>query len=214
MLRDAWARPPWTVPLLLVASFSTLPAAELVLRDLGLRCEALPTSWSYEVTGSGGSLSGDDHWSRHGGAALDLRWSFAGVGGSHGPVLAPALVWDEAQGDGVRLAGLAGELGLGWGFTLGERWTLVAEARGAWGRPSLALETSGSRLEGSQRSLGLDAALLWQPSPSWRLSLVLGWRSRTGTFTGDGFDVEVAERGPWVGLGLAWVLHAVPGTLE
>ena len=196
-----------------------LPAAELVVRDVGLAVGVAPSSFTYDLSNDAGSRSGNDAL----GTNLELeghgRYSLAGTGESWGVVVGGGLALERAgytTGGGWLASEVRGLAGLGWALT--DRLTLLGEAELGLGYGTLQIDGGsafpGTRFSGRILSPGARAVALITLSEQWYTSLSLGWRQTRGTFTGDGSNLSLTMSGFTAAVGFEWRFSARPALLE
>lgn len=204
--------------LIVFACLATLPAEELLVRDLRLGVALTPTSFSYETSDPLATAGGDDAFDQAYGASLRVSWSWSGAGRAWAPILACELLSERASyGTDGRFSenGLRGLGGLGW--QLGDDWVLSALGLVGAGRPSFTVPVaSGGSLElsGASASTGVLVGLEWRFARSWSLSAEAGWIEEVATLSGDGTELDLTRSGLTAGLGLVWAWSRQPVRLE
>ena len=196
-----------------------LPAAELVIRDVGVAVGVAPSSFTYDLSNGAGSRSGNDSL----GTNIELegqgRYSLAGTGESWGVVVGGGLAFERAgypTGGGWLATEARGLAGLGW--AVNDRLTLLGEAELGLGYGTLQIDGGsafpGTRFSGRILSPGARAVALITLSEQWYTSLSFGWRQTRGSFTGDGTDLSLTMSGFTAAVGFEWRLSASPALLE
>ena len=196
-----------------------LPAAELVIRDVGLAVGVAPSSFTYDLSNDAGSRSGNDSL----GTNIQLeghgRYSLAGTGESWGVVVGGGLAMERAayaSGGGWLASEVRGLAGLGW--AINDRLTLLGEAELGLGYGTLQIDGGsafpGTRFSGRLLSPGARVVALMTLSEKWYTSLSLGWRQTRGSFTGDSTDLSLTMSGFTAAVGFEWRLSASPALLE
>jgi len=196
-----------------------LPAAELVVRDIGVAVGVAPSSFTYDLTNDAGSRSGNDSL----GTNIQLeghgRYSLAGTGESWGVVVGGGLGLERASyasGGSWLASEVRGLAGLGWAFN--DRLTMLGEAELGLGYGTLQIDGGssfpGTRFSGRLLSPGVRAVALITLSEQWYTSLSLGWRQTRGSLTGDGTDLSLTMSGFTAAVGFEWRLSASPALLE
>ncbi len=196
-----------------------LPAAELVLRDLGGQVVMLPTAFTFTSSSAGYSTSGSDSFRSGSGLELGGRYAYVPAGASFGAVAGLDLAgqwYTYAGGEGLTTYGLRPSLGAGWAPF--DRLTLVAEAGVSAGasRFSLPASASAPAFSSTGTAFGYDLRLSgrWALSDRWRLQAALGYLTSSTKLSGGGVDFTLDQRGTYVALGVTWQFSTRPTRLE
>ncbi len=205
------------LPLFLVAA--TLPAAELVVRDIGAGLVLPATGFDFTVSDDTGSRSGNDSFQHAFGAVIGGRWSFAPIGDPSGAVLgADLLVERAAYPAGGTWSATQVRGAAGWGWAVSDRLTLIGEGLLGLGYARLALdgngETSDFTANGALLAPGVQGVAAWSFTDRWVGWASLGYSYQKARLTGDGADVDLTISGFAVGIGLSWRITDRPFLLE
>jgi hypothetical protein len=199
--------------LVLAVTMAGAPAAELVLKDVGVRLEALPTKLDYTVSGPDTSVSGSDNYQLNLGTTLTGRFAFVPAGGWQGPVVGGDLFQNlgKLPGGNSQVFGLRGYGG--WGLTLTREASLLALGRAGIGYGRLHLGDPGITATGRHLDMGLEGVFRWQLNPAWHAELSLGWLQVKDTYQDGDLTVDLKQFGPTVSLGMTWSVSEAPGAL-
>jgi hypothetical protein len=207
---------PLLAPLLAAAPAG---AAELVVRDLSLGLELVPTGFSYQLTDPTGTRSGTDAFSSGYGAFLGSVWSIAGPGDSGGFLLGGELTYDKfayTNGGGYTTYG-ARVLG-GYAYALSDRWTLQALADVGLGAGSLQLEGksafSSYTANGLYYSYAARLGVSFSVNDSVLIDGDVGYRGITSSLSAGSTDLKLTSTGMCASLGLRWRFSSSPAPLE
>jgi hypothetical protein len=197
---------------------TALPAAELVIRDLTVGLVAPPAGYSYEITDSAGTRSGDDAFDKVGGLGLGLHWSFSGPGQSTGLVVGGRLVSESsAFAGGGTFTGLGCDLDLGYGWAITDRLSLVPLVTLSPRLHTMEVEAAGSiagfTAKGNGYAYGGRLVLAYAIADVVVLGLEAGYRRGSASLTGDR-DVQLDNQGLTAGLMIGWRFAATPQGLE
>lgn len=201
----------------LVASWS--PAAELVVRNLNLSLELLPTDFDYTLEDGVTSRTGSDGFERHIGMAVGGGWSFAGPGDSSGLLVGGQLVVAQATYESVgnlTTYGLRAVVGYGWQLT--DHWGLSINARGGYRLGTFDITASTGFPASSQTgggleyggTLGLDYAI----GDRWLVTADVGWLSSELSLSGSSIESTLEMSGGMVALGVSYRFSSAPRPLE
>ena len=204
----------------LVLVLSSLPAAELVVRDLRVGLDLLPLDFAYTLQDSTGSRSGNDVFARHVGLAIGGRYSLARIGDSHGTIVGLDLAASRAEytpaSAVIGTYTLAGELGYGWAMT--DEITVLGTGRIGLGAAHGTFNGSGSFASyapsGPLAEYGVRAGALWTVTDAIILDGTLGWRHAVTRMTANGRDLDLDTGGLLVSLGMSWRFTSSPWRLE
>ena len=211
------------MPRLLCSSFmlccvAALPAAELVIRDVTLGVTTPPPNFTYEITDSAGTRSGQDAFDSVSGLALGFQWSFAGPGQSTGLVLGGRLISESsAFVGGGTFTGLGADLDVGYGWAITDRLTLVPLLTLSPRHHTMDVEASGSisgfSASGFGYAYGARAVLAYAIADVVVLGVEAGYRRGIASLSGDR-DVQFDTEGMTFGLVFGWRFAATPMGLE
>ncbi len=215
-------RSPATVRAIVCAllAISTLPAAELVMRDLQADMLVRPTSFDFTLETPNFTRSGNDNFDA--GTALELggRYSFSRVGDPFGLVVGLDAITEAYSYDSADfLVAYGARASLGAGYAFSDSWTATAEVGAAFGWTSLSLpasETSAAfTADGDYQAYDLRLVGLYTISRRMLISLQVGYLSQTHDLTtnqGDRLTVDLA--GMYVGVGMTWRFSNSPERVE
>lgn len=203
---------------LIICCVAVLPASELVIRDVTLGVTAPPANFTYEITDSAGTRSGQDAFDSVSGLALGFQWSFAGPGQSTGLVLGGRLISESSTfAGGGTFTGLGADLDVGYGWAISDRLTLVPLVTLSPRRHTMDVEASGSitgfSASGFGYAYGARAVLAYAIADVVVLGIEAGYRRGTASLSGDR-DVQFDTDGLTFGLVFGWRFAATPMGLE
>ena len=200
---------------------AALPGSELVVRDLDINAVALPTSFTYALTGSGSSGAGNDAFASGTGLGVGGRWSLARPGDALGLVLGlDAMLEDWTYGssaDALFAADLRASAGLGWAIT--PHWTAIAELGAGYGFSHLDLPASAIApafsASGDHFAYDVRADLRWQFARGLVFVVQGGWLHSEHSFSnGSISDLKLTQSGLYAGIGFTWRFSDAPERLE
>lgn len=210
---------PWRSLLLVTCLSSVVPAAELVMRDIGVGVVQLPTDFSYDVSAPAGNRSGDDTFDSAYGIDVHGRYSMARTGDSLGLVLGGALGAEQAAyapGGAWTAFTATGLAGCGWAIT--DRIILLGEAQVGLGLGQLEIDGSAAAnsisVSGPLVRGGVQASGRFALTESVIIGLGVGWLQTMAPLSGDGVDTTLKISGTSAFLSLDWRLSDRPFLLE
>jgi len=192
----------------LAALVSGIDAAELVMRDIYLDIELPPTSFSYTLTTPDNDRTGSDSFDSAYGVNIGGRWSFAGPGQSHGPVVGAELIaaqYSYAAGSGssygLRAIG-------GYAYAWSDRWTFSGEAVIGFGQFSLDITDAASfpdfSASGTYLSYGARLSVNFALSDRALIDLRIGYDLLSTQLSGDDVDLDLSTSGLVGAIGFTW----------
>jgi hypothetical protein len=194
------------------------PGAELVVRDVRIGLEYLPTAFDYTLTAPQGTFSGSDTFDSTYGASIGLDWSMVGAGATHGLVLGGELMGGQvsySSGTGT-MYGVRAEVGYAWQIT--DRWSLAGYALAGYGLMSFGFEDAAAfpttTTSGTWLDYGGEARLQWQVTDQASVGLAAGYQIISADLSGSGFDLQMDLAGPTASLFFTWRFHTAPKPLE
>ncbi len=195
-----------------------LPAAELVVRDVGGGLAWQPTSFTYALADDTGRRTGSDAFDRRYGIELSGLYSFAGTGDSTGMVAGGGLGAGRADytGGGLTEYGLHARVGYAWAAT--DRLSLLGDARLGLGYGSLTIDGGSSfpsyTATGPQIGLGAGVGAAFAVTEKVVVRLDAGYRRDQFRMSGGGKTLDLTASGPAVSVTIAWRTSATPFLLE
>ena len=195
------------------------PAAELVIRDLGLRLEVLPIDFDYTVEDPTVSRSGSDGFDSGYGLSLGGLYSFTRAGDRHGFLAGVGLdIGTYGYDGGGDMTTLGGSAAGGYGIQLFERFDLRALIRLGFGVADLSLPatstTNALDATGGYLAYRGEVGLGFAITDHVVIDAAAGYGMSTATLNGDDIDVTLDTAGPCFALGLSWRLTNTPWRLE
>jgi hypothetical protein len=199
---------------LLLAGSAPVMAAELVVRDLGVRVEALPTAFTYTVDNDSFQRSGTDYFSTAFALAGGGRYSLAGPGQSWGGVLGGDVALADARNDHSHLlsAELRAVAGLGW--QMGHDYTACLQVAVGIGYGRMSMDQAGASSAGRLSSLTPGLSLWWRSDDHMRLTVDAGWRMQDAVLRSHGSSFDLRQSGAYVAIGIVWGISRAPWSLE
>jgi len=202
-----------------VACLCAAPAAELVIRDVGLQLATLPTDFDYTVKDPTTSRSGSDAFDSGYGLALGALYSFTSAGDRHGLLAGLGLDTGQYAYDSAgEMTTFGGYALAGYGFQLFERIDLRALGRIGLGYADLQLPAGSSAnaldAKGGYLGYGAELGVGWAITDHLILDISGGYGLSNAALTGDDIDVTLDTSGLRAGIGLAWRLTNTPWRLE
>ncbi len=204
---------------IVVLSTAPLCSAELVVRDLTVSLELLPTGFSYTLDNAAGTRSGDDAFSSGYGVALGGRYSLSGPGDSTGFILGGEITAGSYayQGGGSMSTYGARLLG-GYGWAFGDRWSINALIDAGAGAANLELTGKAAfdhyAASGLYYSYAARVGLAFAATESLLLAAEAGYRGISSSLAAGGTTITLSGTGLCAGVGIWYRFSNSPSTLE
>jgi hypothetical protein len=205
--------------LLTIVSGSATWSAELVVRNVLVDIEFLPSDFAYTIKDGNGTRCGSDSFDSGYGMAAGVRYSFARTGDAHGFLLGGEVVGAQASyGNTGHLTDYGLRLDGGYGYALNDRWSVNALLRGGYGRATLdfaanstfsAMSVSGGALTYGA-SIGVDAVI----AERWQISTSIGYLKSSYSLSGNDVDVTIDRSGLSASIGVLYRISNLPRPLE
>jgi hypothetical protein len=188
--------------------------AELVVRDVGVRVEVLPTAFDYAVANQGFSREGTDHFRTAYGLVGGGRYSLAGAGRSWGPVLGVDLGLVDARSASARMEAveLRGVAAMAW--QMDHHWTSLVQVSAGFGSARMDLVQIGGTASGQTGCVIPSAAIWWRVNEGMRLTTEAGWRMGGAVLHNGDTDIDLVQSGAVFSIGCNWELSKSPWSLE
>lgn len=197
----------------------TVAASELVVRNLYVDLEMLPTDFDYEIDDGVVMRSGSDSFDQVIGLAVGARYSFASTGDSHGFLIGGQVTVAQGAYDsvgnltdyGVRIEG-------GYGYAINDSWVVNLLLRGGYGWATFDLADSDNfssvSLSGSGITYGAGIGIDYVISDRWQISTTAGYQVTSYDLSGSGMDATIDRAGFCASLGFLYRLSNQPSPLE
>lgn len=221
MTRSAFSRFPaaFAAVVLLLAANVTAHSAELVVRNLQVDIEFLPTDFDYEIKDGTGTRTGSDSLDTGFGLAVGARYSFARTGDAHGFLVGAQLLVAQSSFDGQ---GELTDYGLraegGYGFALNDQWTTNLLLRVGYGWATFDLEDNAIfpalSLSGGGLTYGAALGIDYAINDRWQVNTAVGYLMTNYDLSGGGVDMTLERSGLSASIGFLYRFSNHPRPLE
>jgi hypothetical protein len=219
MLRQSGSPTLRAVGALLLASAAPLTAAELVVRDLSLQIETLPTDFSYTLKDATGTRSGNDAFSSGYGVSLAGRYSLAGPGDKRGFVVGAELTTGQyayLDGGGYTTYGVRATGG--YGFALSDRWAITPLIDAGVGAGNLNIVGNSAfdnyAASGLYYSYAARLGATFAFTDSMLVGVEAAYRGAMSSLKAGSTTITLDGAGPSILLDLTYRFSNSPATLE
>lgn len=224
MLRDVIfqlvsPRSRWVALLVPIALVSSGFSAELVVRNLHMDLELLPSDFDYEVDDGVTKRSGSDSFDSAVGLAVGARYSFASTGDSHGFLVGGQITVAQAAYDSyghLTDYGIRAEGGYGYAFNDLFTFNFLLRLGYSWATLDLAENDTFSSLSltGSGLSYGAAVGVDFQLTDRWQLNSAVGYHFTSFDLSGNNVDATIDRSGFCISIGFLYRLSNQPSPLE
>lgn len=212
------------IPLLLVAMPGVAvdaAAAELVVRDLRVDVEWLPTDFDYTLTDSLGSAEGSDSFDIALGLHVGAMYSFAEAGDRGGWLLGGELSLGQYEFAGSGTYETYGVRAMGgYAWQLSDEWFLLSEGYVGYGFADMAFPETQAfnafNADGTTLDYGGRLGVGWHASERVLLSLTLGYGISDIELSNSSrnLDLELEQSGVSAMFGITYRFSDLPAPLE
>jgi len=209
----------WHVAAWGLLSSGALGADELIVSDLRLGLETMPTHFAYTVTDANHSASGSSDFSYGFGLGLSGMYAFPAPGRSSNFFMGAEVeaanyrYQDDGSYKSVSLRAIGG---YAWAFA--DRWQFEAEGWLGYGEAKLSIPTnalvSSIDASGHMYEYGIDAGVSYQIATHWLVNLRAGWTQSQSHMSGDGLVIDIKPAGPMGFLGLTYRFGGLPPAIQ
>jgi hypothetical protein len=209
----------WRLTALGALCAGTLGADELIVSDLRLGLETMPTHFSYTVTDANHSASGSSDFNYGFGVGLSGIYAFPAPGRSSNFFMGAEIeganyrYQDDGRYQSYTLRGIGG---YAWAFA--DRWQVEAEGWLGYGGAKLNIPTNALvasiDASGHVYEYGLDAGLSYQVATHWLVNVRVGWTQSHSHMSGDGLVIDIKPSGPMGFLGLTYRFGGLPPAIQ
>lgn len=214
-------RQPALAIIVLLAAGCAANATELVVRNIGLAIETLPTDFSYELKDDIGTRSGDDAFDSSYGLAIGGAYSFCGPGRSHGVIGSADLTYATyGYASSGSMNDIGARIGGGYGYAFNDRWTFDAMALIAGGMSTFDMPATDAFPEFKSSGIfigyGADVGAAFTITEHIIAKLSVGYMqtSHALTVSDENIDLTLDTSGFHVLLGVYWKFTTLPWRLE
>jgi hypothetical protein len=199
---------------------AAMPAAELVIRDLSLGLESLPTAFAYEVKDPVSRRSGNDAFTSAYGLMLGGTYSFTGPGQEYGPLAAIDLNYSTYGYPDGSMGAYGLRLGGGYGWAVNDQVQVSALVRFGAGMANLDFPTNSMfnsfSAGGIYIAYGLDLRASYVLTDHILITGEAGYLSSNFALRSSAQDVDVVLKpaGFRLGLGVSYRLSVMPWRLD
>lgn len=210
----------WTVTsLIFVGGSLSAMASELVMTDVKLGIDSLPTSFDYTIRDAGNTRSGSSEFDLGFGLGARAVYAFSSPGSNSAFFVGGELAlgaYRYGQG-GTYGIGMARAI-VGYGYAFNDQWTAEIAPWYGYGQGQLHIPGSGVSADytvnGSVIDYGARLGMTYALSNAWLINAHVGWMVSSADLQGDGLEIELTQSGPTVFLGFIYRFGGAPPSIR
>lgn len=203
----------------LVAAVASLDASELVMADLNLGIESLPTAFDFTIRDGASSRSGSSEFDLGFGLGGRAVYAFSAPGASGAFFVGGGLALGgyRFENDGTYEVAMARAL-VGYAFSIDDQWTVELSPWVGLGVGRMHIPGAGVSIDhdvdGKVVDYGVHLGVTYALSRSWLVGARVGWQVSEAKLRGDGLDVDLSQSGPTAFLGIIYRFGGAPPSIR
>lgn len=204
---------------LVMAVSASLDASELVMTDIHLGMESLPTAFDFTIRDGASTTEGDSEFDYGFGLGGRAVYAFSSPGSQGAFFLggAFALGGYTYGDDGTYAVGMARAIG-GYAYAFNDRWTMEVSPWIGYGLGRLHIPgghvSDDHDVDGTVIDYGAHLGVTYALSRSWLIGARIGWQVSEAELSGDGLEVELQQSGPTAFLGIVYRFSGAPPSIR
>lgn len=220
-LSAAWST--WTSRALLsvplACAVASSQASELVMTDVNLGIESLPTAFDFTVTDSNSSRTGDSEFDLGFGLGARAVYAFSSPGAQGAFFFGGALALGgyTYEDNGTYAVGMVRAVG-GYAYALNDQWTVEVSPWIGYGLGQLHIPGAGVSddhdVAGTVVDYGAHLGVTYALSRAWLIGARVGWQVAKADLSGDGLEVDLEQSGPTAFLGIVYRFGGAPPAIR
>lgn len=198
---------------------SVLSASELVMTDLNLGIESLPTAFDFTIRDGDSTREGSSEFDLGFGLGTRAVYAFSSPGAPGAFFLGGALALGgyTYEDNGTYYVGMARAVA-GYAYALDDQWTIELSPWIGYGLGRLHIPGAGVSddfdVDGTVIDYGAHVGVTYALSRSWLVGARVGWQVADADLSGDGLDVELSQSGVTAFLGLVYRFGGAPPAIR
>ena len=203
----------------LVAAVASLEASELVMADLNLGIESLPTAFDFTIRDGASTRSGSSEFDLGFGLGGRVVYAFSAPGASGAFFVGGgvALGGYRFENDGTYDVAMARAM-VGYAFSIDDQWTVEVSPWAGLGLGRMHIPGAGVSndhdVDGQVVDYGVHLGVTYALSRSWLVGARVGWQVVEADLKGDGLEVELTQSGPSAFLGIVYRFGGAPPSIR
>ncbi len=197
----------------------SLAASELVMTDINLGIESLPTAYDFTLQDGTTTRSGSNEFDYGFGLSGRAVYAFSspGANGAFFVGGAIALVGYTFENSGNYYVAM-GRLVGGYAYSFNDQWTgeispWVGMGYGQMFIPGNSV-SNDHNVDGTVNDYGMNIGVTYELNRSWLLSARVGWQIAEADLSGDGLNLNLQQSGPTVFLGVIYRFGGAPPSIR
>jgi hypothetical protein len=208
-----------TLVLPLAAALSPLVASELVMTDLNLGIESLPTAFDFTIRDGASTRNGSSEFDLGFGLGGRAVYAFSAPGAQGAFFVGGALQLGgyTYEDGGTYYVGMARAVA-GYAYAIDDQWTIELSPWIGYGLGRLHIPGAGVSddhdVDGTVVDYGAHLGVTYALSRSWLVGARIGWQVADSTLSGDGLEVDLSQSGPTAFLGIIYRFGGAPPAIR
>ncbi len=220
VLNQRWQLAGMWSPVILVMSFCTpLSASELVMTDLNIGIESLPTAFDFTVQDGSSTRSGSSQFNSGLGLSARAVYAFSSPGSSGAFFVGGALALGvyRYEDSGTYQVAMARAV-VGYAYSLDDQWTIEVSPWAGLGYGRMRIPGNGvsddHNVSGKVFDFGANLGVTYALSHSWLIGARIGWQVVDANLEGDGLKLTLTQSGPTGFLGVVYRFGGTPPSIR
>ena len=220
VLNQRWRFAGMLSPAILAMSFcASLSASEVVMTDLNLGIESLPTAFAFTIQDGSSTRTGSGEFDLGVGLSGRAVYAFSSPGSSGAFFVGGALALGGYRfEDGGTYQVAMARVVAGYAYSIDDEWTVEISpwAGLGYGRmhiPGNAVSDDHD-VSGKVFDFGANLGVTYALSHSWLIGAQIGWQIVDANMAGDGLKLTLTQSGPTGFLGVVYRFGGTPPSIR
>jgi hypothetical protein len=198
---------------------SPISASELVMTDLNLGIESLPTAYDFTLQDGTSSRSGSSEFDYGFGLSGRAVYAFSSPGANGaffigGALALGAYTYENSGTYNVAMGRFVG----GYAYSFDDQWTAEVSPWAGLGYGKMFIPgnsiSSDHQVAGQVYDYGIHVGVTYAMSRSWLMSARVGWQIAEADLSGEGLDLNLQQSGPTAFLGVIYRFGGAPPSIR
>jgi hypothetical protein len=207
-------------PVILAIGFcAPLSASELVMTDLNLGIESLPTAFDFTIQDGSSTRSGSGQFDSGLGLSGRAVYAFSSPGSSGAFFVGGALALGgyRFEDSGTYQVAMARAVA-GYAYSIDDEWTIEVSPWAGVGYGRMHIPGNGvsddHNVSGKVFDFGANLGVTYALSHSWLIGARIGWQVVDANMEGDGLKLTLTQSGPTAFLGVVYRFGGTPPSIR
>ncbi len=207
-------------PVILAIGFcAPLPASELVMTDITIGIESLPTAFDFTIQDGSSTTTGSSEFDVSVGLSGRAVYAFSSPGSSGAFFVGGALALGAYRFDGSGTYQVAMARAVaGYAYSIDDQWTVEASPWVGLGYGRMHIPGAGISddydVSGKVFDFGANLGVTYALSHSWLIGARIGWQVADANLEGDGLKLTLTQSGLTAFLGVVYRFGGTPPSIR